>query len=73
MNIAKALPADTITGSDHGTTINTNCRSGPTDNKSHGTGVFMTYIETLLTLLRWKNSGWEVHPINLDDEFTGWV
>jgi hypothetical protein len=33
----------------------------------------MTYIDTLLTLLRWKNNGWEVHPINLNSEFFGWI
>ena len=29
-------------------------------------------IDTLLTLLRWKRDGWEVHPI-IDNEFTGWI
>jgi hypothetical protein len=33
----------------------------------------MTFIDTLLTLLRWKNQGWEVHPIDLDSEFSGWI
>jgi len=32
----------------------------------------MNYIDVLWTLLRWKNQGWEVHPINMDEEFTGW-
>jgi len=32
----------------------------------------MTFIETLIMLIRWKDHGWEVHPINLD-EFNGWV
>ena len=32
----------------------------------------MTYLDILWTLLRWKNQGWEVHPIDLDSEFTGW-
>ena len=29
-------------------------------------------ISTLLMLLRWKQDGWEVHPINFDSEFVGW-
>jgi hypothetical protein len=33
----------------------------------------MNFIDILLTLLRWKKDGWEVHPINFDDEFNGWV
>jgi hypothetical protein len=33
----------------------------------------MNFIDILLTLIRWKNQGWEVHPINLDDEFNGWI
>ena len=33
----------------------------------------MTYLDILWTVLRLKNQGWEVHPINLDDEFTGWI
>lgn len=33
----------------------------------------MTYLDILLTLLRWKKDGWEVHPINLDSEFSGWI
>lgn len=32
----------------------------------------MMFIETLLMLLRWKQQGWEVHPI-ITDEFSGWV
>jgi hypothetical protein len=32
----------------------------------------MTFVETLVMLFRWKNHGWEVHPINLDSEFAGW-
>lgn len=32
----------------------------------------MTYLDILWTLLRWKNQGWEVHPL-IDDEFSGWV
>ncbi len=33
----------------------------------------MSFLEILLTLLRWKDHGWEVHPIDLDSEFQGWV
>jgi hypothetical protein len=33
----------------------------------------MTYLDILITLLRWKDLGWEVHLINLQDEFHGWV
>jgi len=32
----------------------------------------MNFIETLIMLLRWKQQGWEVHPI-IDNEFAGWV
>jgi hypothetical protein len=32
----------------------------------------MTYLDILITLLRWKDHGWEVHPINLQEEFQGW-
>jgi hypothetical protein len=32
----------------------------------------MSYLEALLTLLRWRQQGWEVHPI-LDDEFSNWI
>jgi hypothetical protein len=32
----------------------------------------MTFIDALLTLFRWKNHGWEVHPI-VDTEFNGWI
>lgn len=30
-------------------------------------------IDTIIMLLRWKRDGWEVHPINLKDDFHGWV
>jgi hypothetical protein len=33
----------------------------------------MTFIEILITLLRWKQQGWEVHPIDLTNEFIGWI
>jgi len=33
----------------------------------------MTFVETLIMLFRWKTQGWEVHPINLADEFNGWI
>jgi hypothetical protein len=32
----------------------------------------MTFIQTLVMLFRWKQQGWEVHPI-ITDEFKGWV
>ena len=31
----------------------------------------MNFIETLIMLLRWRQEGWEVHPI-IADEFHGW-
>jgi hypothetical protein len=73
MNIAKAMLANTIIGNNHGISINTNNSSRLANFKPYGTGVSMNYLDILWTLLRWKNTGWEVHPINLDDEFTGWV
>jgi hypothetical protein len=33
----------------------------------------MTYLDILWILLRWKNDNWNVHPINLDSEFSGWI
>ena len=33
----------------------------------------MKYIDILLTLFKWKHEGWEVHPINIDSEFKGWI
>ena len=73
MNIAKALLADIIIGSNHGITINTNDCSRPANFKPYGTGVSMNYINIVLTLFKWKNEGWEVHPINLNSEFKGWI
>lgn len=32
----------------------------------------MNYLDVLWTLMRWKNEGWEVHPIGLE-EFGGWL
>jgi hypothetical protein len=32
----------------------------------------MNYLDILITLLRWKDHGWEVHPIDLTSEFRGW-
>ena len=32
----------------------------------------MNLIETLVMLFRWKQQGWEVHPI-IADEFVGWI
>ena len=31
----------------------------------------MTFVEALVTLLRWKQQGWEVRPL-IADEFAGW-
>lgn len=73
MNTVKALPANTIIGSNHGITISTNSRSGTTNYQPYGTGVSMKFIEVLYTLFRWKHEGWEVHLINVDSEFQGWV
>ncbi len=33
----------------------------------------MNFLDILWTLIRWKNHEWEVHPINLGDEFPGWI
>lgn len=30
-------------------------------------------IHDLLMLFRWARDGWEVHPINIKDEFGGWI
>lgn len=73
MNIVKVLPVDIIIGSNHGITINTNDRSRPANFKPYGTGVSMNFLDILWTLFRWKHEGWEVHPINIDNEFQGWI
>ena len=73
MNIVKALLADTTTGSNHGTSSNSDYRIWCNNSNLHGRGFSMNYLDLLLTLLRWKNTGWEVHPINLDSEFQGWI
>lgn len=31
----------------------------------------MSLLETLVMLLRWKQQGWEVHPV-ITSEFEGW-
>jgi hypothetical protein len=31
----------------------------------------MNLVETLVMLFRWKQQGWEVHPL-IDSEFRGW-
>jgi len=31
----------------------------------------MNFVEALLMLFRWKQQGWEVHPL-VSDEFAGW-
>ena len=33
----------------------------------------MNFIETLVMLFRWKQQGWEVHPIIDVSEFAGWI
>ena len=73
MNIVKALPADATIGSEHGTSCYSIRSSCAANNRSHGAGSTMSFVDVLLTLLRWKNTGWEVHPINLDSEFQGWI
>jgi hypothetical protein len=32
----------------------------------------MNYLDTLIMLLRWRQQGWEVHPL-VDSEFHGWI
>jgi hypothetical protein len=32
----------------------------------------MNFLDTLIMLLRWKQQGWEVHPL-IDSEFRGWI
>jgi hypothetical protein len=32
----------------------------------------MNLFDTLIMLLRWKQQGWEVHPL-VDSEFQGWI
>lgn len=32
----------------------------------------MKFVEALVTLFRWKQQGWEVHPVIAED-FSGWV
>jgi hypothetical protein len=32
----------------------------------------MTFVEILVMLFRWKQQGWEVHPV-ITDEFAGWI
>jgi hypothetical protein len=32
----------------------------------------MNFLDTLIMLLRWKQQGWEVHPL-VDSEFQGWI
>ncbi len=65
--------ANIIIGGNHGITINTNTRSSTTNYQPYGSGVSMNYLDILWTLFRWKDEGWEVHPINVDLEFKGWI
>ena len=32
----------------------------------------MNLLDTLIMLLRWKQQGWEVHPL-VDSDFQGWI
>jgi hypothetical protein len=32
----------------------------------------MNLLDTLIMLLRWKQQGWEVHPL-IESEFQGWI
>ena len=33
----------------------------------------MKYLDALWMLLRWARDGWEVHPVPISTEFTGWI
>ena len=33
----------------------------------------MNFLDALLMLLRWKDQEWEVHPVDLVNEFNGWI
>jgi hypothetical protein len=33
----------------------------------------MRVINDLIMLYKWAKDGWEIHPINMDSEFGGWV
>ena len=33
----------------------------------------MKFLDALMTLLRWKDQGWDVHPLIDADEFGGWL
>ena len=33
----------------------------------------MNYLDILITVFRWKDHGWEVHPIDLSSDFNGWI
>ena len=33
----------------------------------------MSFIEIYFMLKKWQREGWEVHPINFDGEFQGWI
>ena len=57
---------------DHGLCINSTGRNRATNHKPYVAGTTMSYLDALFTLLRWKNQGWEVHPI-VDTEFAGWI
>lgn len=33
----------------------------------------MRFINDLIMLFKWASEGWEIHPINIDEEFEGWI
>jgi hypothetical protein len=33
----------------------------------------MRFLNDLIMLYRWAKEGWEVHPIDIDSEFGGWI
>lgn len=73
MSIVKALLANINIGDNYGITINTNTCGCRTNDMLYDTGVSMNFLDILWTLFRWKHEGWEVHPININDEFKGWI
>ena len=48
-----------------------NCRLGYCINDCLFGDSTMMFLDTLIMLLRWKQDGWEVHPI-VTGEFEGW-
>jgi hypothetical protein len=33
----------------------------------------MKFIDDLIMLLNWARQGWEVHPIDIESDFGGWI